>query len=328
MAREEAFASNRAIVDRWCGTGRRVSRAWLLALAVLAAPCAAQTAVKGIVTDRTTTLPLAGASVELRRGADVVGRTVSRPDGSFLIVVDAGQAPQAQNFKLAVAHDGFVAADQDVVITSARPDSTLYKSVLVRKAVADCVLKRARRVVVGHFRPPSGAAGATEFAARVTDALLYQLSFMERSRVAADRRPSVVACERLDDRENLPALARELNADALMSGSVARPDARPRYSVTMFLGDPYGLFDNASRVHSRDVDLDDPSASRLAPEALAAVLEALLTGYVKNGQFAECVELSGLALSELPKPSPAAIVNLRAECLRRQPARGLLGGTP
>lgn len=309
--------------DRW----QAAVRACALALAVFAAPCAAQTALKGLVTDRTTGLPVAGAGIELRRGPEVLGRTVSKPDGTYLLLVNAGQAPQPQNFKLAVAHEGFVAADHDVVIASARPDSALYRAVLVRQAVADCVLKRARRVVVGHFRPPSGAAGATEFAARVTDALLYQLSFMERSRVAADRRPAVVACERLDDRENLPALARELNADALMSGAVARPDARPRYSITMFLGDPYGLFDNASRVHSRDVDLDDPSASRLAPEALSAVLEALLTGYVRNQQFAECVELSGLALAELPKPSPPRIVALRGECLRQQPARGLLGGT-
>lgn len=327
MSAEQSFSWSRTL-DRWQGASRGGAVACAFLTALLAAPCAAQTALKGIVTDRTTTLPLAGASVELRRGAEVVGSTVSKPDGSYLLMVNAGQAPQPQNFKLAVSHDGFVPADHDVVIASARPDSPLYRAVLIRKSVADCVLKRARRVVVGHFRPPTGAAGATEFAARVTDALLYQLSFMERSRVTAERRPSVVACERLDDRENLPALARELNADALMSGSVARPDARPRYSITMFLGDPYGLFDNAPRVHSRDVDLDDPSASRLAPEALAAVLEALLTGYVRNQQFAECVELSGLALAELPKPSPPRIVALRTECLRQQPARGLLGGTP
>jgi hypothetical protein len=136
----------------------------------------------------------------------------------------------------------------------------------------------------------------------------------------------VVACEQLDDRDNLPALARELKADALMAGAVARPEGRPRYNLTMFLGDPYGLFDNATRVNSRDVDLDDPSASRLAPEALTAVLRALLTGYLKNEQYAECVEFSGMALAELPRPAPQAIVDIRAECLRKQPAGQLVAG--
>jgi len=321
---EPGCGSNRA-ADAMRRIGRTL--AGLCAAALLSlAPAWAQTAVKGIVTDRTTALPVVGAAVELRRGAAVVDRTVSGSDGSFMFMVNAGQSPQAQNFKLGVSHEGFVGADQDVVIASARPDSPLYRAALIRKAVADCQPKRTRRVVVGYFRPPTGTPGQADFAARVSDALLYQLSFLERSRVASDRRPSVVACEQLDDRDNLPALARELKADALMSGAVARPEGRPRYNVTMFLGDPYGLFDNATRVNSRDVDLDDPSASRLAPEALGAVLRALLTGYLKNEQYADCVELSGLALAELPRPAPQPIVDIRAECLRKQPAGLLMAG--
>ena len=303
----------------------------LLCLGVLALSAHGETALKGRVTDRTTTLPLAGAAIEVRRGAAVLAHTVSAADGSWLLTFDVGTGAAANNLKLAVSQDGFVDADRDVVVTSGRPDSAVYLSVLVRRSVAECVLKRNRRVVVGYFRPPSatpGTAVASDFAARVTDALLYELSFLERSRLSAELRPSVVACERLDDRENLSALATELKADALMSGSVARSTASsgaaPRYTVSMYLGDPYRLFGSAAPVTSRDVDLDDPSASRLSPTALAAVLQALLKGYLTSEQFAECVEVSGLALAVLPKPAPAAIAELRAECLRRQPVNALL----
>ena len=87
-------------------------------------------------------------------------------------------------------------------------------------------------------------------------------------------------------------------------------------------------------VQDRDVDLEDPSASRLSPAAMAAVYQALLTGYLRSEQFADCVELGGLALAALPRPPPAAplsqalltsLSELRAQCQRRLPVNALLG---
>lgn len=330
MVRDERSGSNPAANG---------ARGWVTALLLcLALAAEADTALRGLVTDRTTGLPLAGAKAELRRGITVVQAGVSGNDGSYLLTVDVGNSPQAQNLKLAVTLDGFVDLDHNVIITSGRPDSPVYRAVLVRTAVAECKVRRARRVVVGHFRPPIGLAGGSNFSARVTDALLYELSFLERSRVAAERRPAVVTCDRLDDRENLTALARELQADALMSGTVGRSTnpgvGGTRFNVAMFLGDPYGLFPGATPVTSRDVDLEDPSASRLSPAAMAAVYQALLTGYLRSEQFADCVELGGLALAALPRPPPAAplsqalltsLSELRAQCQRRLPVNALLG---
>lgn len=305
------------------------ARAAAVLLAIAAGSAAqAQTTVRGLVTDQTTGVPLSGVHVEIRRGAAVVAPAVSDAAGRWQITADLGNSAQAQNLKLLFSRDAYTEAARDLVVASGAALTPAVDVALQRRAVADCQsrLARPRRVVVAHFMPPSQGPANDAFAERVAHALRAQLLFLEQSRLAAPLQHSVVACAQLDDADNLVPLARELKADALMGGQVALAGAGPRYNVTMQLRDAHGLFDGQPPIRSTGVDLDDASASRLAPEALAGVVQALVTGHQKEQRHAECVQLANLALAALPRSAVARLTVLRDECLRQQPARGLVRG--
>lgn len=295
-----------------------------------AANASAQTAIKGTVTDRVTDAALGGAEVEVRHGGTLLGRAISAPgDGSFLVTVDVGNTPQAVNLKLLVARQGYQSADQDIVVVSARARPQASAIPLLRSALADCLSKtRARWVVVGHFRAPLGVADQGGFTAGVFDAVRWELSkIADTSTVAPDRRPAVVSCQDVDEREFLAAAARVLGADVLLTGGVSRPPDRPRFTVSMFVGDQHGLFAaRTAPILSRDVDLEDPSASRLDAGASAAILQAVLTGYLKAGRFEDCVELARRAGTEI-RPLPPALVQLGEHCASQLAVNGLRGGT-
>lgn len=302
----------------------------LIAMAFSAMACG-ETAIKGVVIDRITQAPLSGAVIEVRRGGEAIGHAVSdTPDGSFLLTVEVANRPEATNLKLFVTRDAYMPSDEDLVIVSARPKKESTKVLLLSSRVADCLSRnRPRWVVVGHFRPPLGKTGDGEFAQRVTDALRWELAkIAQTSSLAVDRRPAVVPCDRIDEREFLSNTANELKADALLSGGVSQPPNSQRFTVTMFLGDQHGLFraTDTKPIISRDVDLEDPSASRLDASATASILQALLTGYLKEGAFEECVELGRRAAAEW-RSLPRAVADVNADCVRKLPAQGLRGGT-
>jgi hypothetical protein len=286
----------------------------------------AQIAIKGEVRDSITSAPLPGAVVEVRRGGETLGRAVADPpDGRFLVTVDVANRPEAQNLKLLVSRDAYVPGDEDVVVTAARPSKDFTKVLLLRSSVADCMSRaRTRWVVVGHFRPPAGG-GVTELASRVTDAVRYELvKIAQTTTLSADSRPAVVACDQIDERDFLSDTALALSADALLAGDVSS-GANHRFKIRMYLGDQHGLFRDAPPLLSRDVDLDDPSASRLDAATSAAILRAVLTGYHKAGRFEDCVELARRAAAEW-RPLPAGISKLQSECAGELAANGLRGG--
>jgi hypothetical protein len=310
----------------------RVAERLLLTLVLLqcAIAAGAETAIKGIVKDRVTEAPLAGAEIEVRRGGAVLGRAISNAgDGSFLVTVEVGSHPEAVNLKLLVAREGYQSVDRDVVVASGRPRPSASAITLLRSDLADCMSKTRRHwVVVGHFRPPLGQADSEGFSQGVFDAVRWELSkIADTSSVALDRRPAVVACKDIDEIESIEAAARALSADVLLAGGVSGPADGSLFTVKMYVGDRHGLFaGRTTPILSRNVDLDNPSASRLDGVAAGAIVQALLTGYLKEGRFEECVELSRRAGSEL-QPLPPEIVRLNAECMGALPANGLRGGS-
>jgi hypothetical protein len=309
---------------------RAVERRLLALVLALALPGAcAETAIKGTVRDRVTDAPLPGVEVEVRRGGDVLGRAISNTgDGSFLVTVEVGNQPQAVNLKLLIRRRGYQSADEDVVVVSPRPRPPAMSVALLRSDLADCLRKTSPRwVVVGHFRPPLGLPDTGGFSQGVFDAVRWELSkIADTSSVVPDRRPVVVNCRDIDERDFLSAAARELRADALLLGVVSRPPDGARFTVRMFVGDQHGLFAaRTAPILSRDVDLEDPSASRLDAMAAGAIVQALLTGYLKDGRFEECVEFSRRAGTEI-RPLPMEIARINAECMRKLPTNGLRGG--
>lgn len=308
----------------------RLAAEALLAALALALPgmAGAETAIKGVVRDRITGAPVSGASVEARRGGETLGRAVSdAPDGRFLLTVEVGSRPEATNLKLLVSRDGYEPDDADLVVASGRTNPETVAVQLLRGAVAACKTGGGRPswVVVGHFRPPLHG-DLTELPGRVAEAVRWELTkIAETSSLAPERRPAVVSCDQIDDREYLAATARALRADALLIGSVKPMPHGPRFQLTMLLGDQHDLFRDAPTLVSKEIDLEEARASRLDAAASAAILQAVLTGYRKAGRFEDCVELGRRAGAEL-KPLPEAIARLRAECASLLDANGLRGG--
>lgn len=312
----------------WC---RAAERLLLLAcLALTGAQASAATAIQGLVKDRLTGAALAGAEVEVRRGGELLGRAISDgADGSFLVTVEVGSRPEAINLKVLVRRDGYQGADGDVVVVSAQARPAALAIELLRANLADCLSRTSPRwVIVGHFRPPLGLPAGDAFSQSVSDAVRWELAkIADTSSLAPDRRPVVVNCGNVDERAFLAAAARLLGADVLLAGGVSRPPDRARFMVSMFVGDQHGLFDARSTpITSRDVDLEDPSASRLDRAAAGAIVQAVMTGYRKAGRFEECVELGRRAGAEL-RPPPPELGQVSAECQRALPANGLRGGT-
>lgn len=302
----------------------------LVCLLLAAGPAGAATAIQGLVKDRLTGAALAGAEVEVRRGGELLGHAISDgADGSFLLTVEVGNRPEPTNLKVLVRRDGYQGADDDVVVVSAQPRPAALAVVLLRSNLADCLSRTSPRwVIVGHFRPPLGQPDSDAFSQSVSDAVRWELAkIADTSSLAQDRRPVVVNCGNVDERAFLAAAARLLGADVLLAGGVSRPPDRPRFTVSMFVGDQHGLFDGRSTpITSRDVDLEDPSASRLDRAAAGAIVQAVMTGYRKAGRFEECVELGRRAGAEL-RPVPPELLPLSQACQQALPANGLRGGT-
>lgn len=306
--------------------------AGLLAIVVSGAAPAA-TVLRGKVIDRVTGSSLIGAQVEAFQGSQSLGRAViDDPAGGFVIAVEVGGGAQPVNLKLQATRAGYATGDEDVVIVSGNARPTSVEFGLRPTAVADCLSRlRSPWIVVGAFRAPPDVAGAAggggDFTRQVFDAVRTQLLLLaEISALAADRRPTVVACPGIDERDFLAAMARELRADALLAGGVARPPNRERFTVSMFLGDQHGLFPSALPITSRDVDLLDPAASRLDTQAMARLVEAVLVGYRKANRPDDCVALGRQAVRALRLGPNHELQPILAECERHLPAQGLRGG--
>jgi hypothetical protein len=93
----------------------------------------------------------------------------------------------------------------------------------------------------------------------------------------------------------------------------------------MVIADRYGLLVPPARASSPDVDLDDPAAARLSGAAHVAILTALIAGYEKAGQTAECVEVSNAA-ERLVGTLPPTLAQARERCAQNLPNRALLRG--
>ena len=73
--------------------------------------------------------------------------------------------------------------------------------------------------------------------------------------------------------------AKALRADAFLTGYIA-PLTRPsdtKVKVEMIIADRFGLL-GPTKATSPDVNLGDPAGARLASEAYAAILTALIAG--------------------------------------------------
>jgi len=200
-----------------------LARVAVVVLCALADPLSAfaETIVAGTARDVTTDAPVTGARVTILRGGEILGSAVTGAGGVFQLPFAIAVRPEAQNLKLFVSFDEYVDASQDVTIISGRPNAASYRFDLVPRSVADCIRSRDHMVVVGYFRPSTSGSVDPDLAARIADALSYDLLVrMQQGRLVGDALPIVVACGKARPRAigDYTNFAKVLHADAFLGG--------------------------------------------------------------------------------------------------------------
>lgn len=310
---------------------RRAALALAVSLLASVFSVHAATVIVGSVKDVSTGTAVSGAQVEIAKGAARLGSAVSGSDGRFRITINVPNTPAAQNLKLTVRHDGHAVAAKDVVIVSGGADSASYPFELLPTALSDCRRDRDHVVVVGYFRPPANQTGDPELAARVKDTLDYELlTRIQQVGIAPDLQPMILDCGKVQPKAvtDYPGVAKALRADAFVGGYVTAPasPSNSKVKVEMVIADRYGLLVPPARASNPDVDLNDPAAARLSPDAHVAILTGLIAGYEKGGKSAECVEASNAA-ERVVGTLPQKLAEARERCLQSLPNRALLRGT-
>jgi hypothetical protein len=251
---------------------------------------------------------------------------VSAADGAFQLPFDVVVKPEAQNLKLFVRKDTFVSSSHNLIVTAGRPSANSFKLELVPQSVADCIRPSKHSVVVGYFRPSATSVTDPDIAARVADALNFDLLIRMQQGLSASALPSIIACGSARPRavEDYATFAKVLRADAFLVGSV-NDAALTKVKVEMAVIDGFGALPAPLRASSREVNLDDPSVARLDAAAHAAILTALVSGYERAGKFAECIDFT-TAAARIVGTLPASLQSARSRCQQRLPNRGLLSG--
>ncbi len=287
-------------------------------------PVQTVTVVIGTITDGASGVPLGGAEVLLQSGSDPKATAVSDKDGNFQLQFDTPLGNDQKVLALSASLEGYISTPESVMVVKGRTTENSYPIRLESKAIASCARGVSPSVVVGHFRAPLGQPDSA-LSARIADSLRSVLvSTVQTTQLVKSKQPEIFACGEVEPKllQRYGRFAKYLGVDVFVGGIVSSPGST-NVKVQMFLADGHGFMAEPKLVVSEGVDLNDPSLSRLAPEAMTTVMTGLAVGYKLANRPAECVEL--IAVSERLLPElPEALVRLREDCQSVLPNRGLL----
>ncbi len=318
------------MISSWA-RARRCARI-LAALGLLACgrTVFAATVVAGTITDGITAAPVAGAEVRITMGGELLGTGTSDSAGQFRVIFELASQAAVKNLTLGVRHGQYTEIATDVTVSSGRTDQQSYRITLLPSVVGDCRRNGNHTVVVGYFRPPAGSSGQLELASRIKDSLEYDvLARFQKLKIVPQSQPIFIACEQIKPQAlaDYGSFAKSLGADAFLSGYVvpAGVSGIQKVKVEMSIADRFGLLVPPVHASSLDVDLDDPATARLQGSAQTAIFTALVTGYERAGQTAECVEAANAAEQAIGK-LPAVLIETRKRCSGALPNSGLTRG--
>jgi hypothetical protein len=304
----------------------------VLALAVVFRPhAAATTLITGTVIDVTTDEPVEGAEVTLNRDGRPLASDTSDKSGKFslpftgarLLMAAGHPTDQRQPvFKIVAKHANFATDTEDLAGAPGQQgwsrDLRLLPAQLSRCSLLN------HTIVVGHFSPPSGKP--TDLASRIRRNLDEDLKFLQQENgLRAGKLPVVRTCDDAapPSAQQNDGFARALNADALLIGD-ARGKAAP-YTLNLTVADRFGLFPPHGRESVTTVrDLDDPLTAHLDPDLRKAILTAVVVGYERADQFAECVDATNAAHKILASDLPPAIADAGQRCQSHLPQQAFL----
>lgn len=179
-------------------------------------------------------------------------------------------------------------------------------------------------VIVGDFKAPKNG-GLEELAARITDALNYDLSTeLQKYNISAFSKPKFKTCATA----SFPVTAlskltaKNLGVDSLIWGDVTAVDARDLYQFNTFIMDAHDLIQDPYLIKNY-ANLADLTHSKIEPKTRLLVLGALVAALVSENRCVEVITVMGLMeemrILDTDKPIAEKLRSFRLHCQKQLP---------
>ncbi len=288
-----------------------------------------QSLMNGQVIDSVDRVPVAGTTVTIHKGEQLLGRAESNVEGNYEISFEIPSRPRLQILTIRAEHENYVRSSLNIQIVSGEPIPSIRISLLPDK-LSDCRPLSDPSVIVGYFFPPLSMSGTSlGLSTRIADALKFDLvTRIQQLHIDWKLQPSFKPCEKANPEgdEQRKDFARSLESDVFVSGYIKVTEHG--YKVRTLIIDRYDLFEAPFSSENPNVDLDDPGAAQLTRETHVAILNAIAVSYEQEHNYDECVNVTVVAEQILGNLLPE-IEDIRKRCQKSLPHQGLLpGGTP
>lgn len=284
---------------------------------------AADSILFGTVTDAITLQPVGGIEVKIEYSGQIVGSGTSDIDGVYRVPFRVPPTAPADATMIASTHsEAYDVAKKDFQIAGGTPVVTRLNVKVFPAGVTDCVSRNSHSVIVGHFLPP-GERNFSELSRRVAETLGFALNTRLQT-LGLTLELSFEPCEAAKPRTPRfgSNFAKALRADAFLGGSIAIADGSPGFTVSIYVSDAYGLFQNPAAATNRNLDLYNPSGASVTGETYVALLAAVATSLTANNDCVTAITILSLA-HRFVDVIPPYITNLRDSCRLRIPNTGL-----
>ena len=309
----------------------------LLMLAVLAGQAAADTRLRGTVTDLFgTALPGAKVMLRLERGEEVLH---TGPDGSFDHPVRFGERG---NITIIAEQPGYQPASAGVRIVQFNPTEDTYHLRLTPLSLVGCP-RNPRAVVLGRFHPPLSAPDLNPNPALQS---LLEYHFARRMQIreirarldpnGPDLLPEVIRCEGAEPAQvSGHRIVDEFGWQSLLWGRIS--EAPEGFDVDLHIADAGHVFQPPFATTSTAVDLEHPLDAVLSELAQSALLVGIMFNLARSGQCEAAIYVGDVVDELAPDPVPEGAwteirdkrLDIGRRCQDQLPHRGLLvGGAP
>jgi len=287
--------------------------------------CPASQLIHGKISDGVSELPVSGASIEIYKRGDKLGKAFSDIDGYFSVSFDLKANQKPQVLTLTIEHEKYAKLSSNIQMVSGKPDQKSYLFSLLPSELTTCRLIKGPSVTIGHFRSPI-SSDYSELSYRISDTLTYDLlTRLQQLHLNPLLQPTFLACDEANPRGANQAknFAKVLNTDAFLFGNVKK--ATKGHDVRIFVIDKYDLFLIPISLYNKGIDLDDPASSQLDSKTHAAILTSIAVGYERNNNFSYCVDATTAAENILGELTPL-LLKVRKRCQEKLDHNKLLIG--
>ena len=278
--------------------------------------------VGGTASDAITGRPIAGVTLEIIDGGNVVGSANSDAEGIYRVQFGT-QSNAPHTLTLRGVHQDYVTVSVHVQIQSGGAIKPIYNLNFLSNSLSACLSQAANTVVVGHFRSPLNR-DFSELPGRIAETLDFNLTTrLQTVDLPANSLPAFEACEGAKPKALRfgKNVAKALRADALVHGNVF--EQQSSFAVSTYVSYAYEVFERPNVTTNPAVDLNNPAGAAMSKETHAAILAAVAAGIARRGDCLTAISVIAAAES-LVGTDVSYLVTLRKQCEAELPNINLL----